>query len=151
SKDAIAIGTTLIQVPDTDAEMLSTDALWRELRKQGALDILMRRYLKVTLAQMMQTTACNARHSGQQRCARWLLTTHDRMHRREFSLSHEFLAFMLGVQRPSVSVVAAGLQKAGLIRYKHGRVTIINRRKLEKQSCECYGIVRAQFSACAAD
>jgi CRP-like cAMP-binding protein len=94
---------------------------------------------------MMQMTACNARHSVRQRCARWLLTTHDRMHRREFTLSHEFLAFMLGVQRPSVSVVAAELQRAGLISYRHGRVTMISRRKLERQSCECYAIVRAQL------
>ena len=71
--------------------------------------------------------------------------THDRMHQQDFTLSHEFLAVMLGVQRPTVSLVAAKLQRAGLIRYRHGRVTVRNRQGLEKASCECYVIIRAQF------
>ena len=80
-----------------------------------------------------------------QRCARRLLTTHDRMHEQDFHLSHEFLAMMLGVQRPTVSVVASTLQQAGLIRYTHGRVTVRNRKGLEFASCDCYSIVRAHF------
>ena len=84
----------------------------------------MGRYTQVFIAQMMQSTACNALHNVQQRCARWLLMTHDRMHEQDFNLSHEFLAVMLGVHRPTVSVVAGTLQKAGLIRYTHGRVTV---------------------------
>jgi|SRR6478672_4050383 CRP-like cAMP-binding protein len=94
---------------------------------------------------MMQTTACNALHHVQQRCARWLLMTHDRMHEQDFHLSHEFLAVMLGVQRPTVTTVAGGLQQAGLIRYTHGRVSVLDRRGLEAASCECYAIVRAHF------
>lgn len=143
--DAMASGTTLMQVPDTDAEMLSVQAFRREVRAHGALDALLGRYTQVTLAQMMQTTACNARHSVRQRCARWLLMTHDRMHRQDFTLSHEFLAFMLGVHRPTVSAVAASLQRAGLIRYIHGHVAVRNRKKLEAAACECYAIIRAQF------
>jgi CRP-like cAMP-binding protein len=77
---------------------------------------------------MMQSTACNALHQVPQRPARWLLMTHDRMHEHDFKLSHEFLAVMLGVQRPTASVVAATLQPAGLIRYGHGRVTVVNRK-----------------------
>jgi CRP-like cAMP-binding protein len=103
------------------------------------------RYTQVVIAQMMQTTACNALHQVQQRCARWLLMTHDRMHEQNFTLSHEFLAVMLGVQRPTVSVVAGTLQAAGLIRYTHGRVKVQDRRGLEAAACECYPIIRAHF------
>ena len=73
----------------------------------------MGRYAQIVVAQMMQSTACNALHPVQQRCARWLLTTHDRMHQRDFSLSHEFLAVMLGVARPTVSIVAADCRMRG--------------------------------------
>jgi CRP-like cAMP-binding protein len=105
----------------------------------------MGRYTQILLAQMMQSTACNALHHVQQRCARWLLMTHDRMHEQDFQLSHEFLAVMLGVQRQSVSVAAATLQHAGLIRYARGRVTVVIRKGLEAAACECYPIVRAHF------
>jgi CRP-like cAMP-binding protein len=143
--DAIAPGETLIQVPDTDAEVMSVQDFRREIEKQGAFRDLIGRYTQVVIAQMMQTTACNALHDVQQRCARWLLMTHDRMHEEDFTLSHEFLAVMLGVQRPTVSGVAGTLQDAGLIRYTHGRVTVSNRRGLEAASCECYPIIRAHF------
>ena len=106
---------------------------------------LLGRYTQVVIAQMMQSTACNALHQVPQRCARWLLMTHDRMHEQDFHLSHEFLAVMLGVQRPTVSVVAGTLQEAGLIRYKHGRVTVRDRKGLEAAACECYAIIRAHF------
>jgi CRP-like cAMP-binding protein len=86
--------------------MMSAHALRREVADHGALKVLLGRYTQIVIAQMMQTTACNALHQVPQRCARWLLMTHDRMHRQNFSLSHEFLAVMLGVQRPTVSIVA---------------------------------------------
>jgi CRP-like cAMP-binding protein len=94
----------------------------------GAFHDIVGRYMQVVIAQMMQTTACNVLHQVKQRCARWLLMTHDRMHEQDFHLSHEFLAVMLGVQRPTVSVVAGTLQEAGLIRYAHGRVTVRDRK-----------------------
>jgi CRP-like cAMP-binding protein len=143
--DAIAPGETVVQVPDTSAEMMSVEDLRREIARHGALHDILGRYTQVVIAQMMQSTACNALHQVQQRCARWLLMTHDRMHEQNFTLSHEFLAVMLGVQRPTVSVVAATLQEAGLIRYTHGRVTVQNRRGLESAACECYPIIRAHF------
>jgi CRP-like cAMP-binding protein len=90
-------------------------------------------------------TACHALHQVPQRGARWLLMTHDRMHRQDFRLSHEFLPVMLGVQRPTVSVVAATLQEAGLIRYMHGHVAVLNRHGLQAASCECYPIIRGHF------
>ena len=143
--DAIAPGETLIQVPDTSAEMMSVEDFRREVSERSAFRTIVGRYAQVVIAQMMQSTACNALHQVQQRCARWLLTTHDRMHEQDFHLSHEFLAVMLGVQRPTVSVVAATLQHAGLIRYTHGHVSVVNRKGLEAASCECYPIVRAHF------
>ena len=145
SADAISPGETLIQVPDTSAEMMGVDDFRREVAKPGAFRDLVGRYTNVIIAQMMQSTACNALHQVPQRAARWLLMTHDRMHEQDFHLSHEFLAVMLGVQRPTVSVVAATLQEAGLIRYTHGHVTVKNRKGLEEASCECYPIIRAHF------
>jgi CRP-like cAMP-binding protein len=143
--DAVAPGETVVQVPDTSAEMMSVEDFRREIARHGALHDLLGRYTQVVIAQMMQSTACNALHQVQQRCARWLLMTHDRMHEQNFTLSHEFLAVMLGVQRPTVSVVAGTLQAAGLIRYTHGRVKVQNRRGLEAAACECYPIIRAHF------
>jgi CRP-like cAMP-binding protein len=145
SEDAVAPGETLMQVPDTDAMTLTVEQFRAELAKRGALFDLVGRYTQVLIAQMMQAAACNALHQVHQRCARWLLMTHDRMHEQDFRLSHEFLAVMLGVQRPSVSVVAGTLQEAGLIRYVHGRVTVTNRRGLEAAACECYPIIRTHF------
>ena len=143
--DAVAPGDTLIQVPDTSAEMMTVDDFRREVSRPGLFRDLVGRYTQVVIAQMMQSAACNALHQVPQRAARWLLMTHDRMHEQDFSLSHEFLAVMLGVQRPTVSVVAASLQQAGLIRYTHGRVTVRNRKGLEAASCECYRIIRGHF------
>jgi CRP-like cAMP-binding protein len=143
--NAVAPGETLMQVPDTNAEMMSVEDFRREVADRGPFRSLVGRYAQVVIAQMMQSTACNALHQVQQRCARWLLMTHDRMHERDFHLSHEFLAVMLGVQRPTVSVVASTLQQAGLIRYIHGHVTVVDRKGLEAASCECYPIVRAHF------
>jgi len=144
-KNAIAPGETLIQVPDTNAEIMGVEDFRREVAKPGAFHDLVGQYTQVVIAQMMQSTACNVLHQVMQRCARWLLMTHDRMHEHDFHLSHEFLAVMLGVQRPTVSVVAATLQDGGLIRYSHGRVTVTDRKGLEAASCECYSIIRAHF------
>jgi Mn-dependent DtxR family transcriptional regulator len=81
-----------------------------------------------------------------ERCARWLLATHDRVGGDAFLLTHEFLAAMLGVRRASVTVAAGMLQQAGLIRYSRGRVTILDRERLEEASCECYRVVRTQHA-----
>jgi CRP-like cAMP-binding protein len=145
SDDAVALGETIVQVPDTDAVVLSVEEFRRELRENGALHRLMGLYTQAVLAQIMQSAVCNALHDVQQRCVRWLLMTHDRMHEQDFNLSHEFLAMMLGVQRPTVSVVASNLQKAGFIHYAHGRIMVRDRKGLEAASCECYPIIRAHF------
>jgi CRP-like cAMP-binding protein len=143
--DAIAAGETLMQVPDTNAEKLSVEAFRHEVAQHGALHDLIGRYTQVVIAQMMQTSACNALHGVEQRCARWLLMTHDRTHEQDFTLSHEFLAVMLGVKRQTVSIVAGARQESGLIRYVHGRVSVRNRLGLEAAACDCYPIIRAHF------
>ena len=147
SNDAVAPGETLIQVPDTSAEVMGVDDFQREVAEKGAFRDLIGRYTQVVIAQMMQAAACNALHQVPQRAARWLLMTHDRMNEQDFNLSHQFLAVMLGVQRPTVSIVAATLQRAGLIGYTHGRVTVKNRKGLEAASCECYPVIRAHFNS----
>jgi CRP-like cAMP-binding protein len=100
------------------------------ITRRGGFEALIGRYAQFVFAPVMQSTACNALHPVPQRCARWLLDTHDRLYHHRFHLSHEFLATMLGVQRPTVTVIAGILQKAGLISYIHGKVTILDRSGL---------------------
>ncbi len=136
---------TMMQVADTDAEMMPVDAFRREFELRGAFHDAVSRYSQGFLGLLMQSTACMALHQVQERCARWLLMTHDRVRQDEFDLSQEFLAMMLGSTRPTVSVVAGILQQAGLIKYKHGHITIVDRKALETSACECYATVRSTF------
>jgi len=106
---------------------------------------LVEHYIQAQFIQVAQRMACVALHSIPERCSRWLLLTHDRMGDREFPLTQELLAQMLGVRRASVSVAAGGLQHAGLISYSRGRVTILDREGLENAACECYGLIRREF------
>jgi CRP-like cAMP-binding protein len=140
-----AASEAMIQVPDTNAEVMSAEAFRTEMERHGALYESVLRYWQGLLALIMQSTACMALHPVQDRCCRWLLMAHDRVRREDFELSHEFLAMMLGATRPTVTVVAGTLQRAGFIRYKHGRITILDRKGLEGSACECYGTVKAQF------
>jgi CRP-like cAMP-binding protein len=96
---------------------------------------------------MMQSVACNALHSLEQRCSRWLLSTQDRAGADIIHLTQEALAEMLGVQRTSVTAVARDLSDKGIIRYQRGKIQILNRRALEAVSCECYEAVEAHFGA----
>ena len=149
--DPIAPGQTLLQVPESnsaaDAARVPVGAFRDACAARRGLYDVMGRYAQSVIAQMMQSTACNALHLVNDRCARWLLMTHDRVHQRDFDLSHEFLAVMLGVQRPTVSLVAASLQAKGLISYSHGRVRVLDRRGLEEASCACYAVIRRHFAA----
>jgi CRP-like cAMP-binding protein len=117
---------------------MTADAFRRELDRRGTFYELLAHYSQALVGFIMQSTACNAVHSIEQRLARWLLTAQDRMGTAEFPLTQEFVAMMLGATRPTVTVVAGTLQKAGLIRYHRGRVTILDRERLEAASCECY-------------
>jgi CRP-like cAMP-binding protein len=98
-------------------------------------------YTHALMEQAAQSVACNRRHELSERCARWLLMTHDRVGEGAFTLTQEFLAMMLGVRRASVTVAAGMLQRAGLIRYSRGRLEVLDREGLEAASCECYRII----------
>ena len=106
---------------------------------------LLLRHAQALQEQTAQTVACNRRHDIEERCARWLLMTQDRVGKDHFGLTQDFLAFMLGVRRASVTVAAGMLQRAGLIRYSRGRITIVDREGLEAASCECYAVVRQRY------
>ncbi|MDQ9170438.1 Crp/Fnr family transcriptional regulator [Oxalobacteraceae bacterium R-40] len=141
----IAIETTVCQIPGTALRMPAN-----VFRKMTADDTALRRvclrYLQAYLAQVSQSVACNRLHSIEHRLARWLLMSHDRVHRQqEFTLTQEYIATMLGVHRPSVTLAANTLQRAGIIQYQRGKVRVLDREQLEAVSCECYGIVRKQF------
>jgi CRP-like cAMP-binding protein len=103
------------------------------------------RFAQAFSVQNWQSTACNSLHPTEERCAKWLLMTRDRVHGNELALTQEFVAEMLGVRRPSVSVAAGALQKAGMIRYTHGKITILDHERLESAACECYRIVKAEY------
>jgi CRP-like cAMP-binding protein len=141
----VATGETMLQVPDTNVELMAVAPFKAELERREALFECVQRYSQALMTLMMHSIACMALHEVQERCCRWLLMTHDRVHRDDFHLSQEFLAMMLGSTRPTVSVVAGTLQKAGLITYKQGHITIVDRQGLEAGSCECYGTVKAHF------
>lgn len=121
------------------------DAYRRELARHGAFAELVKQYTLLVIAQMTQLTACNMVHPVDERCCRWLLMAHDRMHGGEFQIRHELLAMMLGVRRQTVTVVARALQSAGLIGYARGQVRILDRKGLEGASCECYAIIRGHI------
>lgn len=107
---------------------------------------LIGRYLLTFVDQVGQAAACNARHALDERCAKWMLAARDRVDRDTFTLTHAVLAQMLGVHRPGVTLAASKLQKAGLIRYVRGRVTVLDHAGLEAAACECYAINRAHFA-----
>jgi len=124
---------------------ISSKDIQTEFRKGGKLCDLLLRYTHTLFTQVAQTAACNRLHSIEQRLARWLLLTQDRVGRNDFVLTQDFLSRMLGVRRAGVSVAANTLRQAGLIDYHRGTMIILNRTRLENYSCECYGIVRAEY------
>jgi CRP-like cAMP-binding protein len=139
-----------VQVPGVGLRIKAT-LFERELEQSGSMRAVMLRYAHVFFNQVAQSAACNQFHSLQQRCCRWLLMTHDRMQSDDFLLTQEFLAMMLGVQRTGVSAAAGALQRDGLIRYKRGNVTILDRRGLITRSCECYGVSKKEFDRLLGD
>lgn len=112
----------------------------------GRLGELLRTYSQAFFVQTAQNAACNTLHPVSRRGARWLLATHDRAEGDTFHLTQEFLAFMLGVARQSVGIAVGHLQERGFIEYHRGEMRILDRPGLEAASCECYEIVRAEFS-----
>lgn len=123
---------------------IATDRLELAKRENRRLDDVFSRYADAFLAQITQTVVCNARHSIEQRCCRWLLTMHDRMHG-EILVTQETLAEMLGVQRTTISRTAHALKVQGVIEYGRGHVRIVNHAKARALSCYCYESVEAHF------
>lgn len=133
--------TVFVQIPGSATRMRASDFVEQVREKRGLLFILLQRYTNAFMGMIAQVAACNNQHTLEERMCRWILLTHDRVHNDEFLLTQEFLSHMLGVRRPSVSVVASTLQAAGMIRYARGTVKILDRKGLESASCECYGLI----------
>lgn len=132
------------QIPGTALRMRAS-VFRREVARNAALRVLLMRYTYAVLSTLARGAACNRAHSLEERMSKWLLMTHDRVDSDNFPLTQQFLSQMLGVRRPTVSLAGGALQRAGLIRYTRGRVTIIDRAGLEEASCECYGYTRDAF------
>jgi CRP-like cAMP-binding protein len=128
----------MVQAESETCYTMTAEAFRQEMDRRGPFYDLLTRYGQALVGFIMQSTACNAVHSVEQRLSRWLLLAHDRVGKDEFPLTQEFAAMMLGTSRPTVTLVAGTLQKAGLIKYHRGHVTIVDREALEAASCECY-------------
>jgi CRP-like cAMP-binding protein len=138
-------GQAITQIPG-NALRMRAEVFRSEVNGGGALHQILQRYTQGLLTQVAQSAACNRLHPMIERCARWLLITHDRVGVDQFPLTHEFLSQMLGVRRATVTVATGALQQAGLIRSHRGRITVCDRAGLEDASCECYRIIRNEYN-----
>lgn len=127
------------------AYRLKGQSLKQEFNRSGDLQHLLLRYTQALLTQMAQTAVCNRHHSLDQQLCRWLLLSLDRLSSNEFSMTQELIANMLGVRRASVTEAAGNLQKANLIEYHRGHITVLDRPGLESRTCECYEVVKKEF------
>ena len=116
-----------------------------EFAKGGELQHLLLLYTQALITQMSQTAVCNRHHSLEQQLCRWLLLSVDRLPSNELTMTQELIANMLGVRREGVTEAAGNLQKAGLIHYSRGKITVIDRPKLEQRVCECYAVVKREY------
>jgi CRP-like cAMP-binding protein len=135
---------TLIQIPGSGFRIKSR-AFVSFIDRQPDFRAVLMRYTMALLVQIAQTASCNRLHDVDARCARWLLQTDDRVDGHTFSLTQEFLSQMLGVHRPTVSIAAGMLQKAGLITYRRGVITITDRAGLEEAACPCYRFIANEY------
>jgi CRP-like cAMP-binding protein len=125
-----------------DGFRVAVGALQKTLESAPHLQLMLSRYAAIRGMQIAQTAACNRLHDIEQRLARWLLMTQDRVDLRSLPITHDFIATMLGTDRSTVSLAASVLQRKELIEYTRGAVKIVNRKKLEDSACECYGVIR---------
>ena len=142
--DALATEETMIQMPG-EAARLRVRVLREEFDRDEILRMLLLRYAQILMGQIAQGSACNRAHAIEARCARWLLSTHDRVGGDEFPLTQEFLAMTLGVRRAGVSVAQHKLQQDGLISYTRGNIVILDRKGLEAVACECYVVIQRRL------
>jgi CRP-like cAMP-binding protein len=140
-----SIGETLVQVGEAYAFRMPVDAFREEMERHGRFYNLITRYTQALSAQIMQTAVCNALHSVQERCCRWLLMTRDRVGANELKVTHDFLAIMLGVRRPTVTLVMGDLEKADMVANRRGSITILDPQRLDAAACECYASVKAHY------
>jgi CRP-like cAMP-binding protein len=131
----------IIQIAGNGFRMIGS-ALERILRSAPQLQVILSRHTGLQAMQVAQTAACNRLHDIQQRLARWLLMTQDRVNLGVLPITHDFIATMMGTDRSTVSLAAAVLQKKGIIEYVRGAVKIVNRRRLQNSACECYGVIQ---------
>jgi CRP-like cAMP-binding protein len=134
-----------------EAYRMKTADLHAEVERGGPLVPILLRYTQAVLVQIAQGSACAQLHPVQNRCARWLLMTHDRVGGDSYPITQEFLCQMLGVRRATVSEIASSLQQAGFIRYSRGRMTITDRKGLEGAACECYKVIRREYEVFQAE
>ncbi len=127
------------------AYRLKVQLLKQEFNRSGELQHLLLRYTQALLTQMAQTAVCNRHHSLDQQLCRWLLLSLDRLPTNELSMTQELIANMLGVRREGVTEAAGNLQKTGLITYRRGHITVLDRKGLEARACECYAVVKKEF------
>jgi CRP-like cAMP-binding protein len=128
-----------------NAMRIKGDLLREEFKRGGQLHDLLLRYTNTILTQLAQSVACNRFHTVEERCCRWLLICRDRVQTDTLLLTQEFISYMLGVPRTSVTMIAGDLQKKNLIRYRRGRIIILNRQGLERASCECYRLIQEEI------
>ncbi len=133
------------------AYRLDKNVLLREFNGGGLLQSLLLRYTQALITQMSQTAACNRHHSVEQQLCRWLLLTLDRLFTNELVMTQELVASMLGVRRESITEAAGKLKNAGIISYRRGHITVLNRSGLEGSTCECYAVVREELNRLLSD
>lgn len=126
------------------AYRLAADLFKEELRRHSEMHVLLLRYMQALITQMTQTAVCNRHHSVEQQLCRWLLLCLDRVPGGQLNMTQELMANMLGVRRQGITEAAASLQKQGAIKYARGHIAVLDRRVIEKLSCECYAVVRKE-------
>jgi CRP-like cAMP-binding protein len=126
------------------AYRLPAEALLREFKRGMAIQLLLLRYVQALMTQTAQTAVCNRHHTVEQQLCRWLLLTLDRVRSRHVIMTQELISDMLGVRRSGITQAARDLERAGLIAYERGRITVLDRAKLEAYACECYAVVKKE-------
>jgi CRP-like cAMP-binding protein len=146
----LPLGRVIAQLPG-EVVRVDINIMQKLVEEMPAVRHIVQRFGLAFMHQLSQSTGCNQFHSIKQRCARWLLTMHERAPGDEMALTHEFLAEMLGARRATITLIVGDLQRTGIIRSSHGRLVIVDRAGLEGVSCECYAAVRRKYETLISD